>query len=190
MPHLHWRQGFQLPQWGRRLCRVIMGCLFLFHLWLTLHSISKLIEHISSVSKHPRSSISKAPTNMKEAKISSLSIRINEPYWLIHSGNCEHFIVFSQIRFNPCCRYFEFAEIGSRLVHPSDYRQNYPITTQISPILMDLCRACNKVPAIWSIVGDIRLGESPCVLCGPCWRQMGEGNHDTVLVTPLLPDKF
>jgi len=126
---------------------------------------------------------------MKETKISSLSIRINEPYWLMHSGNCEHFIVFTQIRFEPVVVIFNVLKL-SRLVHRSDRRQNYPMTTQISPILMDLCRACNKVPAIWSIVGDIRLGESPCVLCGPCWRQMGESEHDTVLVTPLLPDKI
>jgi len=129
----------------------------------------KLIEHLESVSRQPRSTISKAPTNMKETKISSLSIRINEPYWLIHSGNCEHFILFNQIR----------------LVHPSDRGQNYPMTIQISPVLMDLCRACNKIPATWSIVGDIRLGESPCVLCGPCWRQMGESDDGTVLVIPL-----
>ena len=36
---------------------------------------------------------------MEETKISSLSIRVNEPYWLIHAGNCEHFIVINQIRF-------------------------------------------------------------------------------------------
>jgi len=36
---------------------------------------------------------------MEETKISSLSIRVNEPYWLIHAGNCEHFIVVNQIRF-------------------------------------------------------------------------------------------
>ena len=128
---------------------------------------------------------------MKETKISSLSIRINEPYWFIHSGNCEHFILFNQLRFNltePCRRHCHCAENGSRLVHSSDHRQKYPMTTQISPVLLDLCRACNRVPAIWSIVGDIRLGESPCVLCGPCWRQMGESDHDTVLVVPLVPD--
>ncbi|KAK0485786.1 Golgi complex component 7-domain-containing protein [Armillaria novae-zelandiae] len=40
------------------------------------------------------------------------------------------------------------------------------------------------IPAIWSIVGDLRLGESPCILCGPCWENMGEP-EDGVVVVPF-----
>ena len=38
---------------------------------------------------------------------------------------------------------------------------------------------------MWSIVGDVRLGESPCVLCDPCWKYMGESNEEGVIVLPL-----
>ncbi|KAF8973130.1 snRNA-activating protein of 50kDa MW C terminal-domain-containing protein [Flammula alnicola] len=96
---------------------------------------------------------------LEGTKLCSLSLCLNEPYWLIHQGNCEHFVVIDQI---------------SRLLHPSDPRSGYPLTLQITPPILDLCRACARVPAIWSIVADVRLGESPCVLCGPCWRNMGE----------------
>ncbi|KAG8213734.1 hypothetical protein J3R82DRAFT_10439 [Butyriboletus roseoflavus] len=41
------------------------------------------------------------------------------------------------------------------------------------PTLGDICKACAKVPAVLTVVGDIRLGESPCLLCAPCWRNMG-----------------
>lgn len=60
----------------------------------------------------------------------------------------------------------------------------YPLTLQITPPLLQLCRACMKVPAVVSIVGDIRLGESPCLLCRVCWRAMGNGDED-VIVVPL-----
>lgn len=62
---------------------------------------------------------------------------------------------------------------------------SYPLTTQITPPLLDLCRACNKVPAVYSIIGDIRLGESPFLICRPCWRWMGEPKEDGVVVVPL-----
>jgi hypothetical protein len=36
---------------------------------------------------------------MHDTPLSSLSLRIGEPYWLLHQGNCEHFIVVDQIRY-------------------------------------------------------------------------------------------
>ncbi|THH21344.1 hypothetical protein EW146_g204 [Bondarzewia mesenterica] len=104
--------------------------------------------------------------------LSSLSLRLHEPYWLIHEGDCEHFIVFEQIR----------------LLHPDDPPAGYPLALQITPPLLSVCRACMKVPAVYSIVGDMRLGESPSVLCAPCWRNMGEPNGpnpERVMVIPL-----
>lgn len=50
---------------------------------------------------------------------------------------------------------------------------DFPLTTQITPTNIHICRACNKVPAVLAIVGDIRLGESPFLICRPCWRWMG-----------------
>ena len=77
------------------------------------------------------------------------------------------------------------------LYHPSDPPlQAFPLTTQITPPLLDVCRACNKVPAVYSITGDLRLGESPFVICRPCWRWMGmpAGEAaDAVTVVPLPP---
>jgi snRNA-activating protein complex (SNAPc), subunit 3 len=56
-----------------------------------LHPSSKLVAHISE----PLSIGSK----MNETPFSSLSLRINYPYWLVHHGNCEHFLVVDQIRY-------------------------------------------------------------------------------------------
>lgn len=74
------------------------------------------------------------------------------------------------------------------LIHPSDPKSGYPLTLQITPPTLSLCRACSRVPAVYSIVGDIRLGESPCVLCTTCWRTMGMplgDQADFIAVVPL-----
>jgi snRNA-activating protein complex subunit 3 len=74
------------------------------------------------------------------------------------------------------------------LEHPSDLIDGYPLTLAIQPIMIDMCRGCFKVPAVWAVQGDIRLGESPCMLCAPCWRKMGmprNANTGQILVVPL-----
>jgi len=130
-----------------------------------------LLEHLAGRKTNCSSKVKKAATSLKDTSLSSLSLRLNEPYWLVHQGGCEHFIVVDQIR----------------LIHSTDSHSGYPLTLQITPPLLDLCRGCAKVPAVWSIAGDVRLGESPCVLCTPCWRSMGESVEEGVIVLPL-PD--
>ncbi|KAH9083455.1 snRNA-activating protein of 50kDa MW C terminal-domain-containing protein [Lactarius deliciosus] len=130
---------------------------------------SKLVAHVSNpLSKGPK---------MRDTSVSSLSLRLNHPYWLVHQGNCEHFLVVDQIR----------------LLHPHDPPSGYPLTTQITPPLLGNCRACTKVPAVYSVAGDIRLGETPCLLCAPCWRSMGmpkgEDANDVMLI-PLPKHEF
>jgi snRNA-activating protein complex subunit 3 len=60
---------------------------------------SKLIQHLQTIPKDS-ADIRKAPTSMHDTVIASLSLRIGEPYWLLHCGNCEHFIVVDQIRYS------------------------------------------------------------------------------------------
>ena len=56
-----------------------------------LQPSSKLVAHTSK----PLTIGSK----MHETPFSSLSLRLNRPYWLVHHGNCEHFLVVDQIRY-------------------------------------------------------------------------------------------
>ncbi|KAJ7703027.1 snRNA-activating protein of 50kDa MW C terminal-domain-containing protein [Mycena rosella] len=128
----------------------------------------KLIQHLQTIPKDA-APIKKAPTSMYDTTLASLSLRVGEPYWLLHQGNCEHFIVVDQIR----------------LQHPSDPPAGYPLTLQITPPVLDVCRGCAKAPAVWSVVNDERLGESPCPLCGPCWMGMGDPKNDKVVVVPF-----
>ncbi|KAK0212853.1 snRNA-activating protein of 50kDa MW C terminal-domain-containing protein [Desarmillaria ectypa] len=127
----------------------------------------KMLQYLATHSiKH--GSLTKAPESIHDTILSSLSLRINEPYWILHQGSCEHFFLVEQIR----------------LKSLSDPSSGYPFTLQLTPISLDLCRACYRIPAIWSIVGDLRLGESPCILCGTCWESMGEPD-DGVVVVPF-----
>lgn len=35
---------------------------------------------------------------MHDAKLADLELRLHQPYWLLHQGECEHLIVLNQIR--------------------------------------------------------------------------------------------
>lgn len=66
----------------------------------------KLLQHLQvSTKKKPQPEISHADTSMKDTKLSSLSVRVGEPYWLVHQGNCEHFCVVDQIRYSQSFRF-------------------------------------------------------------------------------------
>lgn len=58
---------------------------------------SKLLSHTGKIAKSPMN-IKKAEMTMHETTLASLSLRTHEPYWLLHQGNCEHFIVVDEIR--------------------------------------------------------------------------------------------
>lgn len=140
-----------------------------------LHSDShetsrKVLAHFACL-KRPEyvSKPSIAAVSLSERNLASLSLRLNFPYPIIHAGNCEHFMVVEQIR----------------LLHPSDPVSGYPVTLQITPPLPTLCYACHKIPATVAVVGDVRLGESPSLMCSPCWNAMGNSDDELVVVTAL-----
>jgi hypothetical protein len=35
---------------------------------------------------------------MHDTALNALTIRLHKPYWLLHAGDCEHFLVFEHIR--------------------------------------------------------------------------------------------
>lgn len=137
----------------------------------------RLLECLQLLPEEKRAAVQKGPP-MHDAVLRSLQIRLHHPYWLCHAGDCEHFFVIEHLR----------------AYHPSDPPvSSFPLTTQITPRLLENCRACNKVPAVYAVNGDIRLGETPFVMCAPCWRWMGPPkpeNADKVQVVPLAKHEF
>jgi len=61
------------------------------------HGGRKLVSHLKTRSKS-KTPMEQATSSLAETLLSSVSLRINEPYWLLHRGNCEHFVVIEQIR--------------------------------------------------------------------------------------------
>ncbi|KAJ3568861.1 hypothetical protein NP233_g5433 [Leucocoprinus birnbaumii] len=58
---------------------------------------TKLVDHLTTVSKS-KATLRKAINPLNQTTLSSLSLRVNEPYWFLHRGNCEHYVLFEQIR--------------------------------------------------------------------------------------------
>lgn len=137
----------------------------------------KLMECLGVLSEKKRTAVEKGRA-MHDVTFRSLELRLHHPYWLCHAGNCEHFFVIEHLRAH----------------HASDPPLSaFPLTTQITPPLLDTCRACNKAPAVSAVTGDIRLGESPFMICGPCWRWMGAPkgeDAEKVEVVPLPKHEF
>ncbi|KAF5393256.1 hypothetical protein D9757_000760 [Collybiopsis confluens] len=56
----------------------------------------KVMQHLKITKS--TSNIKKAKTTLHDTPLSSLVLQLNVPYWLLHQGNCEHFIVIDEIR--------------------------------------------------------------------------------------------
>lgn len=46
----------------------------------------------------PHNVYSKAKRSIQEARIGELDLRVGQPYWYIHQGNCEHVWTVEEIR--------------------------------------------------------------------------------------------
>jgi snRNA-activating protein complex subunit 3 len=65
---------------------------------LGLSGYSKLLKQLEELSLDQVDPLAKSPTSLNSTPLSSLSLKLNKPYWFLHQGNCEHFLVFDQIR--------------------------------------------------------------------------------------------
>lgn len=61
----------------------------------------QLLQHLQSLDERRRPALSKGEP-LENATFESLSVRLQVPYWLMHSGNCEHFVVIEEIRYSFC----------------------------------------------------------------------------------------
>lgn len=46
---------------------------------------------------------------MYEVTFKSLELRLQQPYWLCHAGDCEHFFVIEHLRFVILCAHLRIA---------------------------------------------------------------------------------
>ena len=131
--------------------------------------------------------------HMHSTKLDTLTIRLHQPYWLLHQGNCEHLIVFDQIRFALFISYCESTAptdlYNLRLPHSTDPSTGYPFLLHKTPSYHSICRLCDRYAAVLSVAGDIRIGETVAPLCKACWMALGEpdpADREHVTVVPLV----
>ncbi|THH31789.1 hypothetical protein EUX98_g2404 [Antrodiella citrinella] len=55
------------------------------------------IEYVNALPEKKRPKTSKA-TSMHDTFLASMTLRLHTPYWLLHVGDCIHYVVFDQIR--------------------------------------------------------------------------------------------
>ncbi|CAH7669942.1 snRNA-activating protein of 50kDa MW C terminal-domain-containing protein [Phakopsora pachyrhizi] len=96
---------------------------------------------------------------MESVRFDQLNLRVGEPYWLLHQGNCEHLFTIDEIR----------------AIHPTDPKPSkkinpYPITTFLSRLNSLKCRVCDRDPASLITLEDEMVSESPCYLCLTCFK--------------------
>ncbi|KAH7108046.1 snRNA-activating protein of 50kDa MW C terminal-domain-containing protein [Auriculariales sp. MPI-PUGE-AT-0066] len=132
----------------------------------------KLISHLTMFPHDPPGRVpTKSFTTFATTPLSSLNLRINEPYYFLHQGNCSHLLMFDLIR----------------APHADDPKEGYPQTLHVSPSNIQICRVCAKSPASLAVANDFRLGETPSVVCKTCWAALGMPKNPEIdiVVTPL-----
>ena len=85
---------------------------------------SKLIKQIHLLPEKKRHQLNKGPC-MYDQRFVDLTVRINQPYWLLHQGTCEHFLVIDCIRYDPIYPYQKQQTNNNTQIH---IHQPQPIT--------------------------------------------------------------
>ncbi|RWS15657.1 snRNA-activating protein complex subunit 3-like isoform X1 [Dinothrombium tinctorium] len=100
--------------------------------------------------------------NMESTKFEDLEIQLGYPYVYVHQGNCEHLLVFTDLRL---------------FVPQSDSRclKDYPKILATNKRIPIKCGGCNLNTAKWLTRGNKRLPEEQFFFCDTCFRSF---NYD------------
>jgi snRNA-activating protein complex subunit 3 len=95
---------------------------------------------------------------MEDYTFADLTIRLGAQYLFCHQGNCEHIIVFNDVRFT----------------HDQDTKNAnaYPVNLFQTKIRRRKCRLCDIYPAKYVTYGDRLAPENPCFYCERCYRPL------------------
>ncbi|KAJ2082972.1 hypothetical protein H4R24_001166 [Coemansia sp. RSA 988] len=92
---------------------------------------------------------------MDGTRFLDLSIRLKQPYTFVHQGDCEHVMVFTDLR----------------LLGPKDdqFIESYPKQVFRTRHMRHKCRMCSAYPAQYVTKNDFHSGMSPCYFCEKCY---------------------
>lgn len=97
--------------------------------------------------------------SMSDTLFADLSIRLGSHYLYVHSGNCEHTIIFTQIRM-----YSQLYDIN--------YVLAYPIKIKQHKFNRQICNICNYCVANYIVYNDLLLTYNPAYLCTLCHQNL------------------
>ncbi|KAF9550288.1 small nuclear RNA activating complex, polypeptide 3 [Mortierella hygrophila] len=95
-------------------------------------------------------------TYMHDSQIQRLSVRLNQPYLFVHQGDCEHILMFRDLRL-----------FSQR--HDDLNRLSYPLQVYKGKTTSHMCRMCKINKAFYVTVDDRLAGETPCYFCEQCY---------------------
>nr|XP_047139374.1 snRNA-activating protein complex subunit 3 isoform X2 [Hydra vulgaris] len=95
---------------------------------------------------------------MENTTFSDLKIRLGYPYLYCHQGNCEHLIVFNDMR----------------MVSKDDPQalQSYPFKVYQAPYKRRKCSVCNIHYAKWRTLNDPLAFDNPSLFCERCFKYL------------------
>ncbi|KAJ2745979.1 hypothetical protein GGI20_001743 [Coemansia sp. BCRC 34301] len=105
---------------------------------------------------------------MDGARFLDLSIRLKQPYIFMHQGDCEHVLMFTDLR----------------LLGPKDdqFVESYPKQIFRTRHMRHKCRMCSAYPAQFVTKNDFHSGMSPCYFCEKCYTPFHFGVNDERLL--------
>lgn len=136
-----------------------------------------------------------AGSSMQSTRIGSLRLKVAEPYWYMHQGNCEHVWTVDSIRYVlplPSSLPAHHT-LRPRYIHSSDPTPTdvslctapYPITTFLARLVAAKCRICDRDPGSIVTIDDELAGETPALMCVKCFEYL-HGDGSQVLSIPRL----
>eukprot|EP01112_Ceratiomyxa_fruticulosa_P013325 TRINITY_DN374_c0_g1_i3.p1 TRINITY_DN374_c0_g1~~TRINITY_DN374_c0_g1_i3.p1 ORF type:complete len:453 (-),score=82.35 TRINITY_DN374_c0_g1_i3:224-1582(-) len=122
-----------------------------------------IINWINSNNEYPAEKLDNVLVNgayrrdvMQSTTFEDLTLRIGAYYLYMHQGNCEHYMVVTDMR----------------LIHETDPNNKslYPFCLFQRKIRRRKCRMCDIFPAKWETYGDKFTLENPCYFCDQCFK--------------------
>lgn len=96
--------------------------------------------------------------DMTSTRVDQLSLRLGYPYLYCHHDNCQHLIVFNDLR----------------LLHPTESHTltEYPKLFSIHTTKRKLCLVCEVFCPRWVTLDDDMAPETPCLFCDSCFKKL------------------
>ncbi|XP_068607607.1 snRNA-activating protein complex subunit 3 [Brachionichthys hirsutus] len=101
---------------------------------------------------------SSGQANMDDTKFVDLTLKVGFPYLYCHQGDCEHIVIFTDIR----------------LAHKNDCldKKLYPLMTHKHRFTTQKCVVCHVFIGRWLTTNDRFAPSDPCLFCDKCFRML------------------